>query len=80
LKLISISEEELQKDIQKVITISDDIHMEFRLDRCTKVVLKKGRLVHLQNLVSDFNREIQELEQGNTYKYLRTEESGDIQH
>jgi flagellar basal body rod protein FlgC len=34
----------------------------------------------LQNLIIDINREIQELEQGKTYKYLGTEESESIQH
>ena len=33
-----------------------------------------------QNLVTDSNREIQELEQGKMYKYLGTEEGEGIQH
>jgi hypothetical protein len=62
LKLLDKSEEELQKQIQTVTTFSDDIHMEFELGKCAKVVFKKGKLVHWQNLVVDINREIQELE------------------
>jgi hypothetical protein len=54
--------------------------MEFGLDKCTKVVFMKGKLVHLQNLVVGINREIQELEQGKTYEYLGAEESDGIQH
>ena len=42
--------------------------------------LRKGDLIHSQNLVIDINREIQELEQGKTYKFLGTEESDGIQH
>jgi len=80
LKLIAKSEEELQKQIQTVKTFSDDIHMEFRLEKCAKIVFKRGKLVHSQNLVIDINREIQELEQGKTYKYLGIEESKGIQH
>jgi len=80
LKLIAKSEEELQKWIQTVKTFSDDIHMEFGLEKCAKFVLKRGKLVHLQNLVIDINREIQELEQGKTYKYLGIEKSEGIQH
>ena len=38
------------------------------------------REANLQNLVIDTNREIQELEQGKTYKYLGIEESEGIQH
>jgi hypothetical protein len=66
LKLLGKSEEELQKQIQTVATFSDDIHMEFGLEKCPKIAFKKGKLVHSQNLVMDINREIQELEQGKT--------------
>ena len=80
LKLIAKSDEELQKQIQTVKTFSDDIHMDFGLEKCANITFKKGKLIHLQNLVIDINREIQELEQGKTYKYLGIEESEGIQH
>jgi hypothetical protein len=54
--------------------------MEFGLDKCAKIVFKKGKLAHSQNLVVDINREIQELEQGKSYKYLGSEESDGIQY
>jgi len=54
--------------------------MEFGLEKCAKITFKRGKLTHLQNLVIDINREIQELEQGKTYKYLGIEESEGIQH
>jgi len=57
---------------------SDDIHIEFVLENCPKIALKRGQLVHSQNLMLVFNREIQDLEQGKTYMYLGTEESEDI--
>jgi len=66
LKLIAKSEEELQKQIQIVKNISDDIHMEFRLQKCAKIAFKRGKLFHSQNVMIDVNREIQELEQGKT--------------
>jgi hypothetical protein len=53
--------------------------MEFGLDKCAKIVFKR-KLVHLQNLVVDINREIQELEQRKTYKYLGIEKRDGIQH
>ena len=80
LKVIAKSEEELQKEIQTVKTFNDDINMEFGLWKCAKFTFKSGKLTHLQNLVIDTNREIQELEQGKTYKYLGIEESEGIQH
>ena len=54
--------------------------MEFGLEKCAKITFKRGKLTQPQNLVIDTNREIQELEQGKTYKYLATEESEGIQH
>jgi hypothetical protein len=54
--------------------------MDFGLEKCAKIIFKKGKLIHSQNLVTDINREIQELEQGKTYKYLGIEESEGIQH
>jgi len=80
LKLIAKSEEELQKQIQRIKIFSDDINMEFGLEKCTKFTFKRGKLTHFQNLVIDTNREIQELEQEKTYKYLGIEESDGIQH
>jgi hypothetical protein len=44
--------------MQRDRTFSDDIHMEFRLDKCAKTVLKKGKLVHSKNLMIDISREI----------------------
>jgi len=43
-------------------------------------MFKKGKLIHLQNLVIDINREIQELEQGKTYENFGIEASEAIQH
>ena len=80
LRLIAESEEELQKQIQTFENFSDDISMEFGLEKCATITFKRGKLAHLQNLVIDTNREIQELEQGITYKYLGTEEGEGIQH
>jgi len=41
LKLIAKSEEELQIQMQTVKTFSDDIHMEFGLEKCAKIAFKK---------------------------------------
>jgi hypothetical protein len=80
LKLIAKSEEELQKQVQTVKTFSDDIHKEFGIEKYAKITFKRGKLIQSQNLVIDINREIQELEQGKTYKYLGNEECEGIQH
>jgi hypothetical protein len=71
--IIAKSKEELQKQIQTVKTFSDDIHMDFGLDKCAKITFKRGKLTYSQNLVIDINREIKDLEQGETWKYLGIE-------
>jgi hypothetical protein len=54
--------------------------MEFGLEKYAKITFKRGKLTHLQNLVIDINKEIQELEQGKTYKYLGIEKGKGLQH
>jgi len=80
MKLIAKSEEELYKQIQTVKNFSDYIHMEFGLEKCARIAFNRGKLVHSQNSVININREIQELGQGKTYRYLGIEESEGIQH
>jgi hypothetical protein len=41
---------------------------------------KEGKLVQLENLTLDMNREMQEVEQEKTCKYLKTEKSVSIQY
>jgi hypothetical protein len=49
LKLVGKPEEEPQKRMQTAKTFSGGSYMDFRLDTCFKIVLKKkGKLVHLQ--------------------------------
>ena len=43
LKLIAQSEEELKKQIQTVKSFSDDINMEFGLEKCAKIKFKRGK-------------------------------------
>jgi hypothetical protein len=43
LKLIGKSEKELPKQIQAVRIFSDNIHMDFGLDKCAKTVFKKSK-------------------------------------
>jgi hypothetical protein len=43
LKLVGKQEEELQKRVKTSKIFSGDSYMEFRLDMCAKIVLKKKR-------------------------------------
>ena len=59
---------------------SDDIKMEFGLDKCAKATFKRGKLVNSENIVIDINTNVQDLEQEGTYKYLGVNEGDGIQH
>ena len=59
---------------------SDDIGMEFGLEKCAKASFKKGKLTSTRNIVIDVDTEIQELGKEGGYKYLDVDESGGIQH
>jgi hypothetical protein len=54
--------------------------MEFGLDKCAKIVLKKRKVVLSQNLILNITREVQQFEQGKTFRYLGSEESEGIRY
>ena len=59
---------------------SDDIKMEFGLEKCTKASFKDGKLVETLDLQIDVNTCIKELDQKGTYKYLGVTKGNGIQH
>ena len=63
-----------------VKAFSDDIKMEFGLDKCAKATFKRGRLTKTNNVDLDINTVIKEIEQEGTYKYLGVNEGDGIQH
>ena len=49
---------------------SDDINMDFGLEKCAKATCIKGKLTTWQNVQLDINTTIKDLEPGEAYKYL----------
>jgi hypothetical protein len=80
LKLLSRSEEDLESIIKIVKAISKDINMNFGLEKCAKICLKKGRVQRKTYIESTLEQDIKELDQRKAYKYLGIEESQDIEH
>ena len=80
LKLYSKNEQEQIGELKIVKQFSDDIGMEFGLEKCAKASFKKGKLTSTGNIVIDVDTEIQELDQEGVYKYLGVDESDGIQH
>ena len=63
-----------------VKTFSDDIKMEFGLDKCAKATFKRGKLTKTTNTDLDTSTTIKEIDQEGTYKYLGVNEGDGIQH
>ena len=61
-------------------TYSNDICMEFGLEKCAKATFKRGKLTSTEDIDLDINIKIKDLGQDGTYKYLGVNEGADIQH
>ena len=55
---------------------SDDVNMQFGLDKCAKATFKRGKLAETSSIKIDENTNIEELDQEGTYKYLGVDEGG----
>ena len=79
LKLFASNKRESTRQMEVVKEFSLDIHMEFGLEKCAFLALRKGRKVDSENIIVD-QTIIKQLEQDSTYKYLGIEESEKIEH
>ena len=60
--------------------ISDDIKMEFGLDKSAKASFKRGKKVSTEGIPKNDNQVIQDRDQAETYKYLGMEEGEGVQY
>ena len=64
--------------INTVRNVSDDIKMEFGLDKCAKASFKRGKKVSAEGIPLNDNQVIQDLDQSEKYKYLGMEEGESV--
>ena len=74
LKPYGTSDNQLNGLISTVKKVSDDIQMEFGLDKCAKATFKRGKKVSAEGILLNDHQLIQNLDQAETYKYLGMEE------
>ena len=79
LKLYGTSDNQLNGLISTVKKVSDDIQMEFGLDKCAKATSKRGKKVSAEGILLNDHQIIQDLDQTETCKYLGMEKGG-VQH
>jgi len=80
LKLLGRNENYLKNEIKIVHTISKDLNMNFDLEKCARICLKRGRVQSKMYRGNTFGNDIKELDPWKKYKYLGIEKSFDIQH
>ena len=80
LKLYASSDQLLNRLIQTVHKFSNDIHMEFGLDKCAKCSIEAGNKVESGGVQLSDGTEIADLQEDSAYKYLGIEENAQIQH
>jgi len=80
LKLLGRNENDLKNEIKIAQTISKDINMNFGLEKCARICLKRGRVQSKMHEGNTFENDIKVLDPRKAYKYLGIEENFDIQH
>ena len=70
----------MKNEIKIVQTISKDINMNFGLEKCARICLKRGRVQSKTHLGNTFENDIKEPDPMRAYKYFGIEENFDIQH
>jgi hypothetical protein len=80
LKLLGRYENDLQNELKIVQTINKDINMNFGLEKCARMCLKRGRFQSKVQIGNTLENDIKELDPREAYKYLGIKENFDIQH
>ena len=70
LKLQAENEKGLESLVQTVRIFSDDIGMEFGMDKCATLVLKEGKITKFDGISLPNGKEMRGLIGGAVYKYL----------
>ena len=80
LKIFASNDGELEGMLKTVKKFSDDIGMEFGLNKCAKASFKKGKLSYTSGIKLNDGTIIRELEQKEVYKYLGVNEGSGMKH
>ena len=70
LKLYSRSEKGFDSLIQTVRVFSEDIGMEFGIEKCAMLVMEKGKIVKSVGIKLLDGKVVKSLQEGESYKYL----------
>ena len=80
LKLYSITENQIDSLVNTVRVFSQDINMEFGLDKCAVLIMKRGKMVESTGIPMPDQKLMKSLKENEEYKYLGILEADDIRH
>ena len=70
LKLYSQNEKGLDSLVQTIRVFSEDVGMEFGIEKCAMLVMKKGKIMKSVGMELSDGKVIKSLQKGESYKYL----------
>ena len=79
LKLYAKTEEELDSLVQTVRVFSKDIGMKFSIEKCSMLVMKRGKKVKSDGIKLPDDTVMKALRDGEGYKYLGILQADDLQ-
>ena len=74
------NEKGLELLVQTIQIFSDDIDMEFGIDKCTTLVLKRGEITKFDGILLSDGRVMKRLIEGADYKYLCIRQADQIRY
>ena len=80
LKLYSKSDSNLRSLFRIVKKFSDDIRMQFGLEKRAKIIMNKGKMARSSNISLNEHTHIKELSNTESYKYLGVKGSANLRH
>ena len=78
LKLLSKSERGLESLVNTVCAFSSDIGMEFRVNKCAKLAMQRGKITQSQGVNMPNREQIKATEEGKGYKDLGITEADQV--
>ena len=79
LKLYAKNEKELDSLVQTVRVFSNDIGMQFGLDKCAVLMMKRGKIIKSEGIELPNDEKIRSLKEDDSYRYLGILQSNEIQ-
>ena len=80
LRLYSSNDNQLRALLETTQILSNDIGMSFRLEKCAKISIVRGKVKNRDNIILSSGEEIRELNNQKFYKYLGVDENKVIGH